>query len=263
MIHINYPNDDAPSEEWLDRAKALTNELKAAPDRLARNEIIDRNAKVWGEIKPWLEKFSHGKCWFSEARDTFSHWHVEHFRPKKEAKEPNRDGYWWRAFDHLNYRLCGSVGNTKKGSYFPLGAGSIAAQGPEDECKDEAYVLIDPTVKRDVVLLTFADGGIAVPVDAEGWGRVRALVSIKRYNLDFPPLLRARAEIWNQCRIDVDEADGLMALQRTRFSPAREEAIRRIVDRLTNRTRPDAQFSSVARAFLIQDPRPWTKWCIA
>src|SRR5262249_52890219 len=124
-----------------------------APNEAARNKIIDDNSELWGELKEWLMTFSFDKCWFSEAKDVYSHWHVEHFRPKKKAKHSNRDGYWWRAFDYLNYRLCGSVGNTKKGSYFPLRAGSKPA-GPTDNCEDEAALLLDPTRPDDVMLLT-------------------------------------------------------------------------------------------------------------
>jgi hypothetical protein len=92
-------------------------------------------------MKEWLESFSERKCWFSEARDTYSHWQVERFRPKKGARDPDRPGYWWRAFDYLNYRLGGGVGNAKKGSYFPLREGTQPATCPDDNCDDEAPTL--------------------------------------------------------------------------------------------------------------------------
>src|SRR5688572_16055458 len=187
MIHIKFPNGKKPSAAWLARAEILTDDLKNAPDRAARSRIIDDNAALWGEVKDWLMEFSDSKCWFSEARDTFSHWHVEHFRPKKEAKDPDRDGYWWRAFDYLNYRLCGGVGNSKKGSYFPLRPGTEAATRPTDNCDDEAPVLLDPTREDDVMLLTFADGGRAAPAENAGWLRERAERSIERHKLNDHP----------------------------------------------------------------------------
>jgi hypothetical protein len=264
MIVINYPNGKKPPEAWIERAKALTGRLKVAPDKPTRDKIIDDNSHLWGEIKEWLEGFSYGKCWFSEARETYSYWQVEHFRPKKEAKDPDRDGYWWLAFDYLNYRLCGSVGNTKKGSYFPLCAGTSAAQCPDDNCDDEAPLLIDPIEEGDVMLLTFADGGKAVPAEQDGWHYERARKSIERYKLnDYPPLSRARADIWAKCRLDVDELETLMVKQKQKYSPSRERDIKAIVKRLADRTRPSAEFSSVARAFLAQHPRQWAKRCIA
>ena len=33
-------------------------------------------------------------------------------------------GYWWLAFDYMNFRVCGNVGNHKKGGWFPLGENS-------------------------------------------------------------------------------------------------------------------------------------------
>jgi hypothetical protein len=263
VIHIEYPGTKAPPNEWLTKAEALTAELKAAADKTARDKIIDQNAAIWGEIKEWLQSFSYGKCWFSEARDTYSHWQVEHFRPKKEAKDPDRDGYWWRAFDYLNYRLCGGVGNAKKGSYFPLRAGTTVARGPDDDCEDEAPLLIDPTVASDVILLSFAEGGIAVPSESDGWPRERAEESIKRYKLNaHPPLTRARADVWNQCHKDVTELEILMAKHKLKESATNKEKIRQIVIRLKDRTAKTAPFSSVARAFLLKDPRPWVSHCV-
>lgn len=267
MRHVPYPDTgNLPKEEWLEKAALLTDSLVAAPDKASRDKLIDDNSAFWGEIKEWLEGFSYGKCWFSEARDTCSHWQVEHFRPKKEAKDPPRDGYWWLAFDYRNFRLCGSVSNTKKGSYFPLRAGTTPALSRDDNHEDEAPVLIDPTIESDVMLLTFVDGGIASPAvaDPNDWHHQRAKRSIERYKLnDYPPLSRARQQIWNQCRNDVEELEILMAAQKEHHSPSRQMKITMIAERLKDRTRRSAPFSSVARAFLAKYPKDWVKNCIA
>jgi hypothetical protein len=264
MIHIKYPAENKPPQEWLVRAKRLTDRLKQAPDKATRDKVIDDNAALWGEIKDWLGTFSDNKCWFSEARDTFSHWQVEHFRPKKEAKEPSRDGYWWLAFDYLNYRLCGGVGNAKKGSFFPLRAGSAAAQRPDDNYDDEAPLLIDPTIESDVVLLTFAEGGLAMPTESNGWGHERAKVSIDRYKLnDHAPLRRARAQVWNDCKVAIEDLERLFVQHDAKHSPSRQERIRTIAKTLRDRTRPEAEFSAVARSFLLQCSKTWTRNFIA
>ena len=263
MIHIHYPNDKKPPEKWLRKARCLTKRLKKARDKAARDKIIDDNSQFWGEVKDWLGEFSDGKCWFSEARDTCSHWQVEHFRPKKEAKDPigpNRDGYWWLTFDYLNYRLCGGVVNTKKGSYFPIRTATTAAVCPEDNCDDEAPVLLDPTKEADVMLLTFADGGRAVPAEQDGWHHERARRSIERYKLNgHTPLCRARGDIWNACSTDIKEMEILSKEQQVRHSPSRKQKIEEIAKRLQDRTRSTSQFSSVARAFLSQYPKEWAK----
>ena len=86
MIFISIEGKQPP-EEWLEKAKAATQELEAAAPREERNQIIDDNSGIWGELKDWLLELSNGKCWFSEAKDIYSHWDVEHFRPKKSAKD--------------------------------------------------------------------------------------------------------------------------------------------------------------------------------
>ena len=73
--------------------------------------FIDANSGVWGEIKNELLEMSHGKCWYSEAPDAVSDWHVDHFRPKKRALDEDKtehEGYYWLAFDWKNYRIAGS-----------------------------------------------------------------------------------------------------------------------------------------------------------
>jgi hypothetical protein len=73
----------APGEPWRIKAKALSDQLDASATKAARDKLIDDNSDVWGELKPWLLNLSNGKCWFTEAHDTFSHWDIEHYRPKK------------------------------------------------------------------------------------------------------------------------------------------------------------------------------------
>jgi hypothetical protein len=269
MIHINYPNGKKPDDNWLKKADDLTGKLKAASTKIERDEIISDNSKMWGEIKEWLETFSHGKCWFTEARNTCFHWQVEHFRPKKEAKDPDRDGYWWLAFDFRNYRLCGGVVNAKKGAFFPLKPGTAAASCFQDNCDDETCLLIDPIRKDDVDLITFSFGGRAVPCEGEGWGLERAKESIKRYKLnDYPALLRARGDVWLKCQQKVEELeclinDRLNAEKAGRMpSRTRDERIESLKRELRDLTLPTSEFSSVARAYLLHDPRKWVRNCV-
>src|SRR5688572_23209318 len=117
MRHISL-RTRTPDAGWVERADALADQLRNAADATARYEIIDRNRAFWGELKQWLLGLSHGKCWFSEAKDCFNHWDVEHYRPKTSAKDGDGtayDGYWWLAFDWRNFRICGNAGNRKKG----------------------------------------------------------------------------------------------------------------------------------------------------
>ena len=84
---------------WLAKSAQLVVDLAAldaAGKRAERNTLIDANSAHWGALKKWLSALSAGKCWFSEVRERYSYYDVEHFRPKKEAKALDaslRDGY--------------------------------------------------------------------------------------------------------------------------------------------------------------------------
>ena len=196
-------NDPPPDPEWLSKANRLLIQLNAAQDMEARKIIIDANKTFWGELKGWLLSLSHQKCWFSEAKDCFSHWDVEHFRPKKSAKDEDGteyDGYWWLAFDWRNFRICGNAGNRKKGTYFPLGAGSHRVVNPSDDLRQENPLLLDPADADDPNLLSFNVLGKAIPAsDLDEWDKVRVNYSIQRCNLDFGPLEDKRKVVWNDC----------------------------------------------------------------
>ncbi len=205
MIYINN-KVTPPSAKWLKKAKELTEAMKAAPNDAERFKIIDKNHRIWGLLKDTLKKMSYGKCWYSEAREIYSHYHVDHFRPKKKALDPSnfdRGGYWWLAFDWENYRLMGSVGNSKKGDYFPVRRHK--ANSHADPIRDEVHYLLDPCKKDDVKLLNFDETGKAIPAANEmlaNWSYLRAKETIDWYDLNYEDLKEERKRIW---RTTVDE----------------------------------------------------------
>jgi uncharacterized protein (TIGR02646 family) len=203
-IPLDTPPPDAEYAEWLKKANELLDELKAAPDEEARHAIIDKNSEFWGKLKNWLLSLSDGRCWFSEAEDCFNYWHVEHFRPKKDCREldgTKHSGYWWLAFDWTNFRICGSVGNSKKGTYFPLKDEAKRAQSPDDEVRYEAPLLLDPANPHDPDLIFFNMEGRAIPDPniVDDWERTRVTYSIERCNLDYPGLMNKRKLVWSNC----------------------------------------------------------------
>ena len=194
MRHIHL-HRSSPDPEWSAKADALIEELKAAPNLEARYKIIDDNSALWRDLKEWLLSLSHQKCWFSEAKDCFNHWDVEHYRPKKRALDDDStayEGYWWLAFDWTNYRICGTAGNRKKGSFFPLrnGCNRVDCDG---DVRHEVPMLLDPVDEDDPVLLFFNIEGraIAAPHVTSDWEKQRVEYSVKRCNLDFPPLWKS------------------------------------------------------------------------
>jgi uncharacterized protein (TIGR02646 family) len=251
-----------PDDAWLKKAEKLIKELEDAPDKAARDDIIDDNKKVWGELKQWLLSLSHDKCWFSEAKDCFSHFEVEHFRPKKTATDADgttHDGYWWLAFDWRNFRICGNAGNRKKGTFFPLRSGCRRVRVGGD-LRTEDPQLLDPADEDDPNLITFDVEGNAIPVPGVStWDRTRVEYSVDRCKLDFPPLMDKRKTIWAECwsRIQAylvelqlyDESGGTNLIARTQ-SKEKANAIREMI-------REEQELSAVARACIISsgDPR--------
>ncbi|MGH6751843.1 MAG: hypothetical protein ACREDP_06715 [Bradyrhizobium sp.] len=251
-----------PHPEWVARAEALLAQLRAAPDATARRAIIDVNSPVWGELKTWLLSLSHQKCWFSEAKDCFSHWDVEHYRPKKEAKDADgteHDGYWWLAFNWENLRICGNAGNRKKGTFFPLRAGS-ARCAPLGDHRAEDAQLLDPADEDDPALLSFNVEGRAVPAAhiTDDWEKERVEYSVERCNLDFPPLMDKRKTVWAECWDRIQDYLRELALYRAdRTNMIARDRYKQAAKRVRELMREEMELSAVARACVLSagDPR--------
>ena len=241
-------------DEWKAKSANLVNQLaalEAEGDRENRNQLIDDNSAHWGELKEWLLALSAGKCWFSEVRELYSHYDVEHFRPKKEAKnidKSKRDGYWWLAFDYMNFRACGNVGNRKKGGWFPLQDGSLCSNYV-DQCEEaETTYLLDPIDGNDVALIAFDEEGKVVPMPGSSeWDQQRVAESVKRLKLnEHPPLTDARRKVWQK-------VDGLIEdFNRARArcgvnNPVARQKMRDVRSSMRELTSRDAELSSVAR----------------
>ncbi len=250
-----------PSQAWLDKAAAATAEIEAAKgDRVARNKLIEKYAPLWGELKDWLLDLSGQKCWFSEAKDCFQDWDVEHYRPKKSAKDLDgneRDGYWWLCLDWKNLRICGRVGNTKKGTFFPV-YDAVADEDHRGVVDDELPYLLDPILKKDCQLLSFNQLGEAIPASGlDDWDRLRVEVSVKRYKLDFDKLELMRKTIWDTCTTLMNEIQNLMLENAKCPSAKKTTQIAEKIDQLASYTRRDQVCSSVAIACLQKSQLGW------
>ena len=210
MIFVDYKKFK-PSKRWQRKAKKQLLKLighQAAGQIAARNALIDGRQYVWSEIKSQIIQATYNKCWFSEGMNDVSHFHIEHFRPKKfveilpaklgcpeqrVANEPNC--YWWLTFHFKNFRICGEVINSTKGNYFPIRQGSPISNSPSDNLSLEQIILLDPTIEADTELLTFDINGMPIPsanpaVNAHDY--LRADISIRVYGLKDELLSNAR-----------------------------------------------------------------------
>jgi len=252
-------------DAWLAKSRQLESQLAAldaAGDRESRNALIDANSAHWRELKPWLEALSNRKCWFSEVRELYSHYDVEHFRPKTQAKSldgTERDGYWWLAFDYKNFRLCGNVGNRKKGGWFPLREGSSFATYANRCEESEAIYLLDPVDSADVNLIVFDEEGKAIPApNSSEWERQRVDESVKRLKLnEHVPLSEARRKIWQRMTGLIDDYFDAKTRCGTGANPAASERLRGICKQVRQMTNRTEELSAVARwcVFMRNDPQ--------
>lgn len=252
----------SPDPVWLAKAAQVMAQLRSAPNREARNAIIDKKKAVWGELKDWLLSLSHQKCWFSEAKDCFNHWEVEHYRPKTSAKDEDgtqHEGYWWLAFDWRNYRVCGNVPNRKKGTFFPLRTGCPRCDLDGDH-RLEDPMLLDPTNVHDTTLLTFSIEGRAVPDSTvtDEWEKLRVLYSVERYSLDFPNLMDKRKVVWAECSARIQEyREELARYHQDRTNQFARSCLLKAAEKIREMLQADQELSAVARACVRSsgDPR--------
>lgn len=247
-----------PDEIWLKKSDELTRkliELHSQGDIEARNKFIEDHSDHWGALKSWLLSLSHNKCWFSEARDIYSHMDVEHFRPKKEAKDLRgnaRDGYWWLAFDYHNFRICGSVGNRKKGGWFPLQIGSLISTYDHPCEESEVGYFLDPTDADDVNLIAFDEEGKAIPAPGiSEWDKERVLETIKRLKLnEHEAISQERRKIWQRMAMEIEKYQYAKSRCNTGDNPGAKAKIRECARNIRNWTRESEELSSVS------------KWCV-
>lgn len=263
------PDEVRWSEEewaaWKTESTRLLQELATltAEGKLTeRNKLIDDNGDHWKSLKPWLLHLSNGKCWFSDVRELFSHYDVEHFRPKKEAKSidgNDRDGYWWLAFNYMNFRACGNVGNRKKGGWFPLRQGSLCSSYTAQCEESESRYLLDPVDDADVSLVAFDEEGKVVPVpNATDWEKERVEETVKRMKLnEHVPLAEERRKVWQ--KVDGLINDFKVAKDRCGggYNPAAKEKLAEVCKRIRETTAKSSELSSVARWCLLlrNDPQ--------
>lgn len=266
MIFIDYKNNP-PSKELMDEGKALTCQLLALPEE-KRESFIEAHRDYWGRLKHHLLELSNGKCWYTEAHDVSGNYYVDYFRPKGGLRGlvrgcgietgSNPQGYWWLAFSWENYRLCGSIPNESKNTYFSLRKESAAAGGPSGLDK-EWIGLLDPTDKEDVLQLTFGEDGRAYPAcsDDACWEAQRAFLSIQVYNLNAQQLIDARIEVQNKCKRIVHRIMRLMQDKENNNNGLAHKEIRALIRELRGLIHPQSELSSVAKSYLLSRPEPF------
>jgi hypothetical protein len=157
----------------------------------------------------------------------------------------------------MNYRLCGSVGNTKKSDHFAVK--SNCAKCPEDDCDDELIYFLDPTRRNDYKKLNFNENGEIIPTNPNSsqWDHIRALYTIEKLHLDYPTLEQARRTKWKTVKTLIDEVDILDAEYNANCSTRKEEKLENKLEEIRKLLAPCEELSSTVRACLRASRRDW------
>jgi hypothetical protein len=286
LIRIKFSDIEYP-EHWLEQSRAASEAIEQCADRESRGEYLSGSgSEVWRDarLKECLAKLSHYKCWYCETPIIRDDLVVDHYRPKgKIFEEPEEDeGYWWLAFDAINFRLackyCNElrndvIGKTRggKGTHFPLLEGSVRATAEDRDLSNEFPVILDPLRAVDVGYLIFLSDSQAWPkfdpeVNLVAFKRAKDTIVI--LHLNQARLRKGRGQVCNQVAEAIDRCD--IAYRRyLRRSAAHDEAataeareayadaIQRLDDFLKDSSSYAAAARSVLRQARGQDGREW------
>ena len=189
---------------WLSDAKSHLGELSKLATHDDRKKYMTKY-NIWSQFKPILIRYYGEKCWYSECSLEGSFGDVDHFRPKGKSTDDKKiiilsDGYWWLAYDYLNYRLSCEKSNRNfggggKNDMFPLKPGTIpATQGN----KNDIPILLDPCVDSDVALIDCNEAGEIVALSTDPYEILRVDISKRIYNWDC--FNAARKKIRSKCK---------------------------------------------------------------
>jgi uncharacterized protein (TIGR02646 family) len=253
-----------PLERWLVKSRNLSDRLTRLQNGAAEltpeaKEVIDGNT-IWTDLKADLELLSFGKCWYSEAMEKVSYYHVDHFRPKKQCIDSNGSatcGYWWLAYDWKNYRISGSVINTAKRDKFAVFRNR--AQDPTASIEDELIYLLDPVDRNDVALLTFNNNGEAMPLnpDETAWNHKRAKYTIEVLDLNNSKLRRARKIKWKEISQTIDTIKACEKQYNDQPSIRLETQLQELKERTRELISPASELSCTYRACLRASREDW------
>lgn len=270
MIYVVQDESKIPAG-WLEKVGRLRTELGALADSAARKSFIDKHSYVWGEIKEQLLAMSHGKCWYSEAPDAVSDWHVDHFRPKGRALDEDgtaHEGYLWLAFEWKNYRIAGSYPNSPhrdrqgrargKWDYFPLVPGCTRASWGHQDCSEEVCLILDPADPDQPKLMTFDEEGLPIPSDGTN-AVVRKRVETTSYllHLDHPRLVQARKQKWRETLDWIEEYWKVCPTDYSKCTPEDSRRLVRVVKKLSELASPRSRYAATSRACLRANRLDW------
>lgn len=211
--------------------------LKAASDNLKSVAPADRAAyfaskqkTTWGDpalVKAFKAAVGN-KCWYSEVELAGADPNIDHFRPKGRVVEVDDNmaktghvsgGYWWLAFEPLNFRLSSQHANQRrvdpatdggKADFFPVKGDRTPDSTPYMKIFEDVLPL-DPCSASDVSLIWFDPDGnpCCSPKNKHpsASDQLRIKATIWLYHLDKHDTASLRAKAVENIRTKLAQAD--------------------------------------------------------
>ncbi|WP_353367419.1 hypothetical protein [Acidovorax sp. FG27] len=186
-------------------------------------------ANTWGNsvVVEALKKVVGNKCWYSEISLGGADQNIDHFRPKGRVVEiddqmaktgQNCEGYWWLAFEPLNFRLTSQHSNQRrvddtteggKADFFPIRGMRTPATTPYAQIFEDVLPL-DPCSASDVSLMWFDPDGNPVYLPKkkrmeEDALRIKATIWL--YHLDKRDTAAPRRKAVESVQLKLKQAD--------------------------------------------------------
>lgn len=158
----------------------------------------------------------------------------------------------------MNFRVCGNVGNRKKGGWFPLKDGSLCSTYAAPCEESETRYLLDPIDDDDVALIAFDEEGKVIPIPgSSAWEQERVLETVKRLKLnEHVPLAEARRKVWQQVDRLIEDFTKAKARCSAGNNPVAKAKLTEVRARVREMTSPTAELSAVARWCLLMRNDP-------
>jgi hypothetical protein len=190
---------------------------------------------TWGDstLVNALKSVVGNKCWYSEVHLGGADPNVDHFRPKGRVVEVDdnmaktgqiMDGYWWLAFELLNFRLSSQHANQRrvdastdggKADFFPIRGNRTPDGTPYQQIFEEVLPL-DPCSPSDVSLIWFDSDGnpCCSPKQKKTTAsdKLRLKATIWLYHLDKNDTATLRAKAVADVRRKLAQADTYYSL---------------------------------------------------
>jgi hypothetical protein len=257
---------------WLQRAEQRTEEFVKAGK-------YEEASSIWSEVKAVYVDIQCDKCIYCERQlaspelgGTIEH-DLEHFRPKngvqqwptaEMAQTRNIDfdfplghayssGYYWLAYHSLNYSAaCKKCNTPLKLNFFPIaGRRGSDPRGLQSEKPYLIYPLGDWDDDPED-LIGFV-GIVPVPKKTRGFGRQRAEVTIKFFELNAEDA--GREELGRERARQLVALDDALAILELKPPAARKRTALGDIERLLRSSSPHASCVRSALALYKRDPQ--------